>query len=155
MPAHRAAAMAEYKQPQTKKQLRSFLGAASYYRQFVQGYARLSSVLSPLTTKSAPCVVCWTVEGLEAFARLKVSLVDVCVLTVPTQQDNFVLHTDASGRGIGATLNVLRDGKKLPVAFYSKQLQGAQHHYSQQQSLEGLALFKSIHYFAHYLYGTV
>ena len=153
VPAHRAAAMAEYRQPQTKKQLRSFLGAASYYRQFVQGYARLSSVLSPLTTKSAPCVVCWTVEGLEAFARLKVSLVDVCVLTVPSQQDNFVLHTDASGKGIGATLNVIRDGKKLPVAFYSKQLQGAQHHYSATE-LEGLALFKSIHYFAHYLFGT-
>ena len=153
VPAHRAAAMAEYKQPNTKKQLRSFLGAASYYRQFVQGYARLSSVLSPLTTKSAPCVVCWTAEGLDAFTGLKVSLVDVCVLTVPTQQDHFVLHTDASGRGIGATLNVLRDGRKLPVAFYSKQLQGAQHNYSATE-LEGLALFKSIHYFAHYLYGT-
>ena len=153
VPAHRAAAMADYKQPQTKKQLRSFLGAASYYRQFVQGYAKLSAVLTPMTTKSAPCVVCWTVEGLEAFARLKVSLVDVCVLTVPTQQDNFVLHTDASGRGIGATLNVLRDGRKLPVAYYSKQLQGAQHHYSATE-LEGLAMFRAINYFAHYLYGT-
>ena len=153
VPAHRAAAMAEYKQPQTKRQLRSFLGAASYYRQFVQGYAKLSSVLTPLTTKSAPSVVCWTTEGLEAFIGLRVSLVDVCALTVPTQQDNFVLHTDASGKGIGATLNVIRDGRKLPVAFYSKQLQGAQHHYSATE-LEGLALFKSIHYFAHYLFGT-
>ena len=153
VPAHRAAAMADYKQPQTKRQLRSFLGAASYYRQFVQGYARLSSVLTPMTTKSAPCVVCWTVEGLEAFTRLKVSLVDVCVLTVPTQQDNFVLHTDASGRGIGATLNVVRGDKKLPVAYYSKQLQGAQHHYSATE-LEGLAMFRAINYFAHYLYGT-
>ena len=153
VPAHRAAAMADYKQPQTKRQLRSFLGAASYYRQFVQGYARLSSVLTPMTTKSAPSVVCWTVEGLEAFTRLKVSLVDVCVLTVPTQQDNFVLHTDASGRGIGATLNVVRDGRKLPVAYYSKQLQGAQHHYSATE-LEGLAMFRAINYFAHYLFGT-
>ena len=153
VPAHRAAAMADYKQPHTKKQLRSFLGAASYYRQFVQGYARLSSVLTPMTSKSAPSVVCWTVEGLEAFTRLKVSLVDVCALTVPTQQDNFVLHTDASGTGIGATLNVVREGKKLPVAYYSKQLQGAQHHYSATE-LEGLAMFRSINFFAHYLYGT-
>ena len=152
VPAHRAAAMAEYIQPRTKKQLRSFLGAAGYYRQFVQGYARLSSVLSPMTSKSAPSVVCWTVEGLEAFSRLKVSLVDVCSLTVPTQQDKFVLHCDASGSGIGATLNVVRDGKKMPVAFYSKQLQGAQHHYSATE-LEGLAMFRSINFFAHYLYG--
>ena len=153
VPAHRAAAMAEYKQPHTKRQLRSFLGAASYYRQFVPGYAKLSSVLSPLTTKSAPSVVCWTAEGLEAFTGLRVSLVDVCVLTVPTQQDTFVLHTDASGRGIGATLNVIRDGKKLPVAYYSKQLQGAQHHYSATE-LEGLAMFRAINYFSHYLFGT-
>ena len=34
----------------------------------------------------------------------------------------------------------------------SKQLQGAQHHYSATE-LEGLAVFKSIHYFAHYLFG--
>ena len=153
VPGHRAAAMANYLQPRTKKELRSFLGAASYYRQFVQGYARLSSELSPMTAKSAPSVVCWTAEGLEAFTRLKVSLVDVCVLTVPSHREDFVLHTDASGKGIGATLNVLRDGKKRPVAYFSKQLQGAQHNYSATE-LEGLALFKSVNYFAHYLYGT-
>ena len=153
VPAHRAAAMANYLRPHTKKQLRSFLGAAGYYRQFVEGFAKLSSVLTPWTSKSAPSVVCWTAEGLEAFTRIKVSLVDVCSLVVPNQQDDFVLHCDASGSGIGATLNVWRDGVKRPVAFYSKQLQGAQHHYSATE-LEGLALFRSIHYFAHYLYGT-
>ena len=152
VPAHRAAAMANYIRPKTKKQLRSFLGAAGYYRQFVQGFAKLSSVLTPLTSKSAPSVVCWTAEGLEAFTGIKVSLVDVCSLVVPSQQEDFVLHCDASGAGIGATLNVVRDGKKLPVAFYSKQLQGAQHRYSATE-LEGLAVFKAVHFFAHYLFG--
>ena len=152
VPAHRAAAMANYLLPKTKKQLRSFLGAAGYYRQFVEGYAKLSSVLSPWTSKSAPGAVCWTREGLEAFDKIKVSLVDVCCLTIPTQKDVFTLHCDASGAGIGATLNVWRDGKEKPVAFYSKQLQGAQHNYCATE-LEGLAVFKSIHFFAHYLYG--
>ena len=64
VPAHRAAAMANFRQPRTKKQLRSFLGAASYYRQFIEGYAYMSSVLSPWTAKSAPSVVDWT-EGLQ------------------------------------------------------------------------------------------
>ena len=152
VPAHRAAAMANYLKPKTKKQLRSFLGAAGYYRQFVEGYAKLSSVLSPWTSKSAPSVVGWTVEGLEAFDKIKVSLVNCCCLTIPTQEDTFTLHCDASGAGIGATLNVWRDGKERPVAFYSKQLQGAQHYYSATE-LEGLAVFKSVHFFAHYLYG--
>ena len=152
VPAHRAAAMADYTQPTTKKQLRSFLGAAGYYRQFVEGYARMSAVLTPLTAKNAPSVVCWTAGGLEAFTKIKVSLVNVCTLTVPNQDDRFVLHCDASGTGIGATLNVVREGKKMPVAYYSKQLQGAQHHYSATE-LEGLAVFKAIHFFSHYLYG--
>ena len=152
VPAHRAAAMADYIRPVSKKQLRSFLGAAGYYRQFVEGFARLSSVLSPLTSKSAPSVVGWTAEGVEAFDLIKVSLVDVCCLTIPTQQDDFTLHTDASGAGIGATLNVMREGRERPVAYYSKQLQGAQHFYSATE-LEGLAIFKSVHFFSHYLFG--
>ena len=153
VPAHRAAAMAEFILPKTKKQLRSFLGAASYYRQFVQGYASMSSVLSPGTSKSAPSVVEWTEEGLEAFNRIRVSLVNICSLTIPSQEDVFTLHTDASGAGIGATLNVTREGKERPAAYFSRQLQGAQHNYSATE-LEGLAVFKSIHFFAHYLFGT-
>ena len=153
VPAHRAAAMASYIRPRTKKQLRSFLGAAGYYRQFVEGFARLSSVLTPSTSKAAPSIVSWTVEGQEAFERIKVSLVNCVCLTIPSQEDVFILHTDASGAGIGATLNVRRDGKLLPVAYYSRQLQGAQHHYSATE-LEGLAMFKGINFFAHYLYGA-
>ena len=153
VPAHRAAAMADYIQPRTKKQLRSFLGAAGYYRQFVEGFAKLSAVLTPWTAKSAPSVVGWTVEGREAFERIKVSLVNCACLTIPSQEDTFILHTDASGVGIGATLNVKRNGKMLPVAYYSRQLQGAQHRYSATE-LEGLAVFKAVHYFAHYLYGA-
>ena len=152
VPAYRAAAMAEYILPKNKKQLRSFLGAAGYYRKFVDGYARLSSVLSPWTSKSAPSVVEWTEVGLEAFKAIKVSLVNLCKLTIPSQEDVFILHSDASGAGIGATLNVLRDGEERPVAYYSKQLQGAQKRYCATE-LEGLAIFKSVHHFAHFLMG--
>ena len=152
VPEHRAAAMQEYKLPRTKKQLRSFLGAAGYYRKFVQGFARMSSVLSPWTAKLAPSVVDWTEEGLEAFKDIIVSLVNLCTLTIPSEEDVFVLHCDASGAGVGATLNVTRDGEKRPVAYYSKQLQGAEHRYSATE-LEGLAVYRSINFFSHFLFG--
>ena len=152
VPEHRAAAMQDYLLPRTKKQLRSFLGAAGYYRKFIQGYASMSSVLSPGTAKMAPSVVDWTEEGLEAFQSIKVSLVSLCVLTIPSEEDAFVLHSDASGAGVGATLNVWRKGVKRPVAFYSRQLQGAEHRYSATE-LEGLAVYRSINFFAHYLFG--
>ncbi len=46
VPEVRIRAMAEFELPRMSKQLRSFLGSMSYYRQFIDGYARLSSMLS-------------------------------------------------------------------------------------------------------------
>ena len=126
VPRHRATAMEGFIQPKTKKQLRSFLGAMSYYRRFIQGFAKYSSLLSPDTAKSAPNVVSWSGEKLDAFNHLKGVLVSVCMLTIPSQEDCFILHSDASGLGVGATLNVVREGVELPVAFFSRQLQGAE-----------------------------
>ena len=152
VPRHRATAMAEFLVPKTKRQLRSFLGAASYYRRFILNFARYSSLLTPDTSKFAPSVVQWSGGKLEAFNHLKGVLVNVCVLTIPSQEDCFSLHTDASGLGIGATLNVQRGGVEKPVAFFSRQLQGAQKRYSATE-LEGLAVFKAINFFDHFLYG--
>ena len=152
VPEHRAAAMAEYRMPKTKKQLRSFLGAAGYYRKFVKGFAKMSSVLSPWTAKLSPSVVEWTKEGLEAFKDIKVSLINLCILTIPSEEDVFVLHCDASGAGVGATLNVTREGESRPAAYFSKQLQGAEKRYSATE-LEGLAVYRSINFFSHYLFG--
>ena len=67
VPVHRAEAMAQYIQPRTKKELRAFLGAASYYRRFISNFASCSSHLSPSTSKKAPSVVLWDDVMLEAF----------------------------------------------------------------------------------------
>ena len=153
VPEHRVTAMANYIRPVTKKQLRAFLGAASYYRQFVHHFASFSSRLSPSTSTSAPGMVIWDDGMQEAFCHLRVSLCNICVLIIPSKEDYFTLHTDASGAGIGATLNVQRDGKELPVAYYSKQLQGAQKNYSATE-LEALAILKAVFFFSHFLYGA-
>ena len=63
---------------------------------------------------------------LGAFHHLCKSLCSHCVLTVPCLLDIFQLHTDASGVGVGSVLNVIRDGVEYPVAFYSRQLRGAE-----------------------------
>ena len=142
VPQHRITAMEQYLQPITKKQLRAFLGAASYYRQFVYQFARYSSALSPSTSISAPAVVDWQDSKLEAFNHLRVSLCNMCILTIPSSEDMFCLHTDASSLA----------SKELTVAFFSRQLQGAQVRYSATE-LEALAIIRSVFFFAHYLYG--
>ena len=152
VPSHRAAAMDAFILPKTRTQLRSFLGSMSYYRRFILNFASHSAVLTPATSKSAPSVVVWDDARLRAFTTLKGMLCDVCALTIPSSEDVFVLNTDASGLGIGATLNVIRDGVEKPVAFFSRQLQGAQKHYTATE-LEGLAVFKAIFFFDHFLYG--
>ena len=60
VPRHRIEALAKYKRPITKKTLRSFLGSMSYYRQFIDKYPEMSSLLTPSTLVSAPKVVAWT-----------------------------------------------------------------------------------------------
>ncbi len=44
---------------------------------------------------------------------------DVTVLHVTLPED---VNTDASGDGIDAVLNIVRDEGELPVSFYSRQL---------------------------------
>ena len=152
VPEHRVTAMREYLRPHSKRQLKAFLGAASYYRQFVYQFAWYSSALSPSTSLSAPAVVDWDDSKLRAFNHLKVSLCNMCILTIPSSEDEFCLHTDASAMGIGATLNVIRDNKEVTVSFFSRQLQGAQVRYSATE-LEALAIIRSIFFYAHYLHG--
>ena len=152
VPEQRVTALAKYIRPITKKTLRSFLGCVSYYRKFIPKYSDLSAHLSPATSVSAPKVVVWTADMDSAFNRLKVSLCNHVTLTIPSLSDTYSLHTDASGFGIGACLHVHRDNQEMPVAFYSRQLQGAEKNYTITE-LETLAIVSSLKHFAFYVYG--
>ena len=153
VPESRVMAMRKYGKPRTKKQLRAFLGSVGYYRQFVKGFASMSSKLTPATSLSAPKTISWTGEMEEAFNDLRVSLCNSVVLNVPSVGENFVLYTDASGGGVGACLHVRRKDQELPVAFFSRQLQGVEKNYSVTE-LESLAIVAAIKHFEFYLYGA-
>ena len=122
IPEDRVTAIANYVKPTTKKGIRAFLGTTGYYRKFVAGYGRLAKPLTSMTRKLEPEQVCWTSEGNQAFVALRKSLCSACMLTIPTASDQYRLHTDASGAGLGAVLSVVRSGEEYPVAYYSRQL---------------------------------
>ena len=125
--------------PDNMKELRSFLGFASYYRKFVQGFSLIAKPLTALLqgyTKAGPdnrlridraairrpfCDA-WTAECEDAFQALKNRLVQAPVLAIADPQLPYELHTDVSGSGLGAALYQKQDGVLRPVAYASRSL---------------------------------
>ena len=115
-------AVRDFQQPQTKKQIRQFLGLTGYYRHFVQNYAEHSYHLTEATKKTAPDRAQFGDVMFNEFCFLKDVLCNLPSLTLPLSSDNFVLQTDASGVGLGAVLSVVREEVEWPVAYYSRKL---------------------------------
>lgn len=113
VPEYCSKALSEFNKPHTQKQLtqkqlHSFLSAMSYFRKFLPGYAKLSSVLSPAASVNAPRVVQWTRDMLQAFHKIKGMLCQLTDLCIPTSDGIFILYTDASACGAGALFVVGR-----------------------------------------------
>ena len=90
----------------TKRGLRSFLGAVSFYRRYVRLLASDTATLSAATSKAAPMKVAWTREMDTAFTHIRESMSNTCILTIPLPEDTMSLVTDVSGSGIGGVLQV-------------------------------------------------
>ena len=67
----KVAAIREWPQPRTKKQVRSFLGLVGYYQRFIPGYATLACPLNDLTRKALPDRVQWPEAATRAFEDLR------------------------------------------------------------------------------------
>ncbi|GBG92291.1 hypothetical protein CBR_g55060 [Chara braunii] len=110
----------EWPQPANVRELRSFLGLASYYRKFVPKFSVIAHPLSILTRKNVAYAWCEKCE--TAFQALKEALVSHLVLHIADPNLTFVVTTDASQFGIGAVLQQ-DDGDGLrPLEYYSKRM---------------------------------
>ena len=124
------------RRPTTKKEVRSFLGLANYYRDHIPSFAAISAPLSDLTKKGQPTRVQWGDPQEKAFVNLQKSLLRRPILRVPDYTKTFVLKTDASNRGLGAAFMQQHEGKYHPVAYGSKKLTSAEQNYSILQGLQ-------------------
>lgn len=152
VPEVRVAAIRDFARPVTRKALRSFLGMVSYYRRYISMLAKQTAILSPATSKSAPPKVEWTEEMNLAFQSIRKSICDDVLLCIPTSTDRVSVVTDASGYGIGGILQVWREEKWRPAAFFSRQTRAAERRYSATE-LEALAMVETIMHFSQYLLG--
>ncbi|GBL92132.1 Retrovirus-related Pol polyprotein from transposon 297 [Araneus ventricosus] len=109
--------------PSTKKELRSFLGLASYYRDYISNFSEIVLPLTDLTKRKVSNVLISSIEAEEAFVKIKDEIIRMPTLHTPDISRPFWLYTDASATAIGACLAQHDDvGKELPIAFFSKKL---------------------------------
>ncbi|GBG66421.1 hypothetical protein CBR_g61465 [Chara braunii] len=118
--ATKVAAVQDWPRPANIRDVRSFLGLASYYRKFIKNFSVIAAPLTDLTKKDTSFL--WTSECQEAFTRLKEALIHAPVLKLPDPTLPFVLTTDASQYGVGAVLQQ-DDGNGLqPIEYMSKKI---------------------------------
>ena len=116
-------AIETFPRPETKKQVRSFLGLIGYYRRFIPGFSERALVLTDLTKGRKPTKIEWNESCEDSFRDLKSALQVAPVLRPPHWDERFLLQVDASNRGLGAILSQVDiKGAEHPFAFASKKL---------------------------------
>lgn len=144
-------AILNYPTPSCRKDLKRFLGTATWYRRFVPNFSTIAGPLNKLTSnkKNAPKFQ-WTPEADLAFNKLKECLVSAPVLSCPNYDLPFEVHTDASNFGVGAMLTQMVDGKEHPIAYMSRSLSGSEKNYSITER-ETLAVITALEHWRCYL----
>ena len=130
--AKKVEAIKNLQAPKTVKQVRSFLGMVSYYKDM---WKHRSHLLAPLTDlmanadgkpgkKTGP--IKWEKVHQEAFDKIKQAITNDVMLSFPDFNKPFEIHTDASDFQLGSV--IMQERK--PIAFYSRKLNSAQRNYT-------------------------
>lgn len=167
-------AVSTWPQPTDLKSLRSFLGFCGYYRRFIANYAAIVQPLTELTKgyaptqqgrkldkeksktylESEPFGDRWNQSCTEAFRRIIQCLTTAPVLAFADPNKPYILHVDASLKGLGAVFYQEHSSGLQPVAFASRKLSNSEQNYPVHQ-LEFLALkWAVVDKFHDYLYGV-
>ena len=109
-------AVKSWERPTNVTEVRSFVGLAIYYHQFVKGFSSIASQFTNLTKQSVPFV--WSDECEERIQNLKTLSTTAPILTLPVEGKNFIVYFDASYSCLGAVLMQ----EKNVIAYASRQL---------------------------------
>jgi transposase InsO family protein len=145
------AAVVKWPRPTSVKEVRSFLGLASYYRRFISGFSQIAAALHALTHKNVRFV--WSDKCEEAFEALKKCLTSTPILAMPVDNGRYTLDTDASAESIGAVLQQEQEGEMRVIAYASRMLSGPERNYCATRR-EMLAVVYFTKVFRNYLLGS-
>ena len=137
--------------PTSVREVRSFLGLASYYRRFIDGFAAVAAPLYTLTKKQARFE--WGAQQQTAFDALKTLLCRSPILAYPRRDRAFVLDCDASDEAAGAVLTQLdEEGHEVVVQYASYTFTGAEQRWPIMEK-EAYAVVWAMNTFRSYLLG--
>ena len=115
--------------PKTLTELRSFIGAVSYFRRFIKNFASIMAPLHDLTKKQKSGEEKESIENKwdkthqYAFNLIINKLTSAPTLKPPMFRKPFIIETDASKMAVGACLlQCGNDGLEHPIAFASRKL---------------------------------
>ena len=145
--AKKVEALLHFPQPNTRKQLQSFLGLAGYYRRYLPHYADVTLALTSLLKKGVKFV--WTEEAEKAFLDLKSRLSSGPILRPPDFEKQFCVAVDASNFCVGACLFQVHEELEHPVCYLSRKLNEHEIRYSTIEK-EALALVVAVRSFSVY-----
>ena len=136
----------EWPQPTTVTEVMSFLGFVSYYRRFIPNFSKVAKPLNKLLqnlegtlSQKKKIKVHWGPEQQEAFETLQRLCTESPILAYADFKAPFILHTDASGDGLGAVLYQVQERKQRVIAYASWSLTRNERNYPVHK-LEFLAL---------------
>ena len=144
--------VASFPRPTCKSDVQKFLGLAGYYREHIPNFAATSFNLRQLLKNQV--IFRWGNQEQKEFDILKRALCsDKVLLHHPNWNNDFIVQTDASSKGLGAVLSQIGpDNKEHPVRYASRALQPPESKWTTREQ-ELLAVIWACETFHRYLWG--
>ena len=112
------AAISEFPEPASVRQVRKFVGMCGYYRRFIKGFAKIAAPLTDLTSGKGKVTL--NQSQVVAFKTLQKAMAEAPLLELYCSDRETRVEVDSCSTGTGAVLtqNILKQWK--PVAYFSK-----------------------------------
>ncbi|MBW0572107.1 hypothetical protein O181_111822 [Austropuccinia psidii MF-1] len=142
--------------PQNKKEMMSFIGFSSYYRQHLKDFSIHARSLYIIFNQQT--VFEMTQERIQAYGKIRYGLNNAALLLMPDWKLPFKLYIDACGEGLGESLNQVQIFNEKPyegpISFISRQIKPTEDRYGASQ-MECLCLVWALEKIHYYLDGSV
>ncbi|MBW0573704.1 hypothetical protein O181_113419 [Austropuccinia psidii MF-1] len=140
---NKVAAVLQKPVPKSMKEMQSFLGFASYYRNHIKNFAHITSSLYKLCSKDVVFEI--TKERRDAYERIKHELTNAPVLILPDFELPFKLYIDAAcSQGLGAALHQRQivDGEPREgvICYISRKLKDSEARYGATKTVSTSSL---------------